>query len=82
MCVCVCRCTAIHNTHLQVLARIKKDTMQLYLIDISLYYNYIYLYCYNTINTHLSVWLPIVPCIYRVPPLLVSKLILSDVILS
>ena len=68
-----------------VLARIKKDTMQLYLINITLYYNYISLliqYHKLYINTHLSVWLPVVPCIYRVPPLLVSKLILSDVILS
>ena len=42
---CKCRCTTIHNacifgfSFLWVLARIKKESMQLYLLDIILYYN-------------------------------------------
>ena len=71
---------------LLVLARIKKDTMQLYLIDVTLLLQLYTLIITIPLVVHKYTLICIASCsslyIYRVPPLLVSKLILSDVILS
>ena len=78
------QCSSLGSLVFACLGSIKKDTMQLYVTYIILYYNYIPLllqYHKLYINTHLSVWLPVV-LVYRVSPLLISKLILSDVNLS